>query len=531
MFEGNPNLRGFEEKLEYTQEELLEYVKCKEDIIYFAEKYFKIISVDKGEMTIQLWDYQKKVLKAFMNPPRRHTLLSQPRQSAKTTTTSLYMLHFILFNADKKVAVLANKQDTAIEILDRVKFAYERLPLFLQQGIKEWNKKKIILENESLIVAAGSSKSAISGLSISLLYLDEFAKIPDHLAIDFINSVFPVIFSSETGRIVISSTPVGLNHWYDIWIKAVRDEKSSFYPIKIHWWELPRPRGTEQWKEDIIREFGKKFFLQEMACAFIGSSSTLVDPDALERLQFQEPIDYRFGYALSIYEYPIDGQKYIISVDTGKGTSRDSSVIQVLKIISKRNIEQVAVYRSNTISTANFSELCISVSQMYNEAEIMLENNDIGSSVADMIWFHHEYDKILNLDPKGLGIRSTRSTKLKGNLLLKKYVEKRWVKIVDKITIEELSRYVEEDGKQNVFSAEGNFHDDCVTSLIWGVYYCECPLFDGVDDSGGPVIQPENQIEPPIVIISTSNMLDLDEENIKFLDEGGSFNNTSNPYA
>jgi terminase large subunit-like protein len=521
MFESNSNLRGVDEKIEYTPEQIKECLRCEEDIIYFAEKYFYIISIDKGEIKIPLREYQKKVLKAFINPPRRHTLLSQPRQSAKTTTTSIYMLHFILFNSDKNVAVLANKEDTAKEILERVKFAYERLPLFLQKGIKEWNKKRIVLENNSKVIAAGSSKSAISGLSISLLYLDEFAKIPDHLADDFIKSVFPVIFSSQTGRIVISSTPVGLNHWYDIWIKAVRDEKSDFYPIKIHWWELPW--GTEEWKENIIRQYGKKFFLQEFACSFIGSTSTLIDPDSLERLSFIDPIDYRFGYNLNIYEYPIDKQKYIISVDTGKGTSRDSSVIQVLKINSKRSVEQVAVYRSNTISTANFSEICISVSQMYNEAEIMLENNDIGSSVADMIWYHHEYDKILNLDPKGLGIRSTRATKLKGNLLLKKYVEKRWVKIVDKVTIEELSRYVEEDGKNNVFSAEGNFHDDAVTSLIWGIFYLECKFFDGIDDSGGPVIALENQIEPPIVIFSNGATPDLDDENIKFLEEGGNF--------
>lgn len=262
MFQGNPNLRGIGEQIEYSEEQLKEYIRCKEDIIYFAEKYFHIISIDKGEIKIPLREYQKKILKALMNPPKRHSLISAPRQSSKTSTVSIYMTHFMIFNSEKTIAVLANKESTSIEILDRVKYAYERLPLWLQQGVESWARKSLKLENDSKIVAAASSKSAISGLSVALLYVDEFAKIPEHLAKDFMDSVFPTIYSSQSGRIILSSTPVGLNQWYVIWQAALKG--SDFFPIKINWWELPW--GTEEWKQTIIATFGRTHFAQEYSC-------------------------------------------------------------------------------------------------------------------------------------------------------------------------------------------------------------------------------------------------------------------------
>lgn len=270
-------------------------------------------------------------------------------------------------------------------------------------------------------------------------------------------------------------------------------------------------------------------------CQFLGSNSTLVDPDVLERMETKQPIDYMMGYLFSIWERPIPGVKYILSVDSAKGTGKDFSVIQVVKVLTKTKIEQVAVYRCNTISTHDFAEVIIQVSEMYWQAEIMLENNDVGSSVAECLWFFWEYDKILNCDPKGLGIRSTRKTKLQGNLLLKKYLENGWLKINCDLTKQELSRYVEETGKASCFAAEAGSHDDLVTSLLWNCFYMETPFFDGIDDSGGLVIKDKNKLEeqyPEPVIIQTGSFgPHLDDENGNFLNNGGSFGNQINPYS
>lgn len=260
-FKGYDTLRSAGEKIEYTPEQLEELIRCERDIIYFANKYFFIKSIDLGETLIPLREYQKRMLKAMID--NRKCVLLCPRQSAKTTTTSIFILHFILFNNAKNVAVLANKQDTAIEVMDRIQFAYIRLPYWLQQGVQEFTKTQIRLENESKVKAAATSKSAISGLSIALLYVDEVAKIEDHVCQDFFDSVLPVVESSKTGRIILSSTPLGLNYFYTVWKKAVT-KQSDYFPIRVHWWEVPDK--DEKWKAKIIRSEGPRYFNQEFGC-------------------------------------------------------------------------------------------------------------------------------------------------------------------------------------------------------------------------------------------------------------------------
>ena len=508
MYQGDPTLRGAGEKIEYTPELMREYIRCKEDIIYFAEKYFKIITIDDGEITIKLWDFQKKLLKAFVDPsPKRHAIVLASRQVGKSTISTIFVLWYALFNEDKTIAILANKEKTSKEILRRIKFAYQNLPLWLQQGIADagWNQNSISLENGVRLLSASTSSSAIRGESISLLYLDEFAFVPQNIADDFMASVYPTISSGKTSKIILLSTPNGINHFYDIWKNAIHGE-NNFKPIRVKWDEVPGK--THEWKEEVINDIGLVKWRAEYECKFLGSTSTLIDPELLERLKSKQPLELKLGNLLQVFEYPKEGVMYILGVDAAKGTGLDYSVIQVLKITNEHDVSQVAVYRYNMIEPYNFAQVCIETSKFYNNAYMMIENNGEGGQVADAIWYNFEYDYILNCDKKGIGIRSTKKSKLAANLLLKRYLEHGWLDIIHKDTIAELSKY-EETGP-NVFKASRYDHDDCVTSLLWGLYFLTTTFFDGknmdvhkIDDKFK--IDSETESDIPVTMIVDDN--------------------------
>lgn len=483
MFQGNKLLRASGESIEYTKELIDEYIRCKEDIIYFAEKYFYISSIDGGRHVIKLYEFQKKVLKVYDSPPdeKSHIIMMMARQMGKTTVSTIYLLHYIIFNKDKNVAILANKEKTALEIMRRIKMAYESLPNWLQQGIVEggWNKSSIILENGVRLIAATTSSDSISGEAISLLYMDEFAKVKPHIAEDFITATMPVITSGKTSKVIMVSTPLGMNHFYDFWSGARRNE-NDFYPIKVSWWE--HPDRDENWKIKTLRLLNndKAKFNQEYGCKFLGSSETLVDADILERIQPLQPVDYKLNGIFKIYEHPVEGGFYIMGVDTAKGTGRDYSVVQVLKIINEHEVRQVAIYKYNKVDTHEYAQVCIGISKYYNNAHMMIENNAEGGETANTIWYEYEYDYIINCDKKGIGIRSTKKSKLVANLTIKRYVENGWLQLVDKDTVAELSRYIEVS--TNVFKAETRTtHDDCVTALIWAIYFVTTDFFDDKD--------------------------------------------------
>lgn len=425
-----------------------------------------------------MYDFQKKIIKAFLEPPdkKRHVCLLSGRQIGKTTVASIYILHYILFNSDKTVGVLANKEETASEILRRIKLAYINLPYFLQQGIMDggWNIKSLLLENGSKIVTGTTSSSSIRSKSISLLYVDEFAHIQDHLIKEFMESVFPTIYSRKTSQIVLVSTPKGLNHFYDIYTNSVKG-KNSFYPIKVNWWDVPG--RDNDFKQNIIDNFGMQHWKQEYAADFLGSSSTLIDADVLQRLNHQEPIFTKYGYLLRIYEPPEEGHFYIIGADASKGIGQDFATIQVLKVISEKNVEQVATYANNKIDPYNFAQVVIEISKLYNEAPILLENNGEGGQVIDAVWHQFEYDKIVNYEKKGLGIRSSVKTKLSACLILKRYIENGWLQLVDKDTIRQLTFF--EEKSENIFKATGSQNDDLVASLYWAIYFLQTNQYDG----------------------------------------------------
>lgn len=509
MYLGNSQLRSANESIEYSREMLEETIKCKTDIIYFAEKYFYIVTIDEGRRLIELWDFQKKMLKSLVESQKydgenkRHVIIKMPRQQSKTTIMTIYILWYSLFNKDKAVAILAHKEDTSKEILERIKFAYKLIPLWLQQGIVDggWSKKSIRLSNGVKIMAASTASDTISGETISLLYMDEFAKVKTHIAEEFITSTYPVISSGKKSKIIITSSPLGLNHFYEFWTRAVQG-KSNFFPISVGWWE--HPDRDKKWKEDTIKDIGKVRFAQEYECKFLGSSETLIDSDILEQCIPQDAIELKWGGSFQIYEKPVQGFRYIVASDSAKGTGADYSVIQVLKTIDSQHLEQVAVYRNNMIGARDFAQVCISVSKYYNNAPLMVENNAEGATVCDVIWHEYEYENLINLDKKGLGIRSTKSTKLTANILLKEYMEKGYLKIVDARTIYELSRY--EEINPNVFACPRDVHDDCVSSLLWAIYFIKTPYFDGevierdqIEDKY-KIENVNTDNEPPIII-------------------------------
>lgn len=478
MYQGNPLLRSAGEKVVMTKEQIDEYIRCKNDILYFAENYFYIIS-NNAKKLIVLWEFQKKILKAMLNPPdnKRHICLLSSRQIGKSCLSSIFITHYALFNKDGNIAILANKEASAKLVLEKIQTAYQNFPLWLQKGVSTagWNKESMTLENGIKIFAASSSSESIRGTSNSVIVLDEAAFLPPHIWPAFWNSIYSTISSIDSAKIIMVSTPKGLNHFYEIYSKAVRGE-NDFYPIKISWQQ--HPERDEKWAEKTRRDMGDlQAFLQEHCCQFLGSSNTLISPGMLESIQTKNPIDYKYNGSMLIYELPIEGCQYVLGVDPSRGTGSDYAIIQVLKINSEKDIDQVAVFRNNEIDPEIFAGIVVGVSEYYNNAEMMVESNDIGELVCDKIFYEYECDRLINFDKNGLGIRATKKTKLAGVLLLKKYIENGWFQINDMKTLYELSRF--EEKTPGSYSAIGqNEHDDTISGCIWGLYYLISGFYD-----------------------------------------------------
>lgn len=518
MFNGNPLLRAIGDNPALEQWQLEEYAKCKADILYFADNYYMVKSVDGGNVLFKPREYQRKVLKALFQPPdwRRHFILLAPRQTGKTTIIGCYIAHHVLFNNDKECALLSFKEAGAIEILDRIKLGIENLPIWMQQGVDTWNAKTIKFENGSLVIAGATNKHAVSGRSLSILYSDESSKIAPNIASDFWNAVMPVIASSESGKIIQSSTPYGRNLFYDDWVKA-RSGKSDFYPMRVAW-NAPgiTPIRDEKFKENIIKTKGMIHWNQEYACEFVGSSSTLIEGSHIEKITPADPVVKRYSDALKVYERPVKGAYYVMGMDSAMGVGRDYSVLQVLRIHAARKVEQVAVFRANTYGIPDFAQIAVEVSKWYNDCPIMLENNAEGSKAAYVIWVELECDNLLNIkateksisSTNGLGVRSTKKTKTAALVGLKDYIENDQLELVDQDTRDELFKF-EENDQGNYAASEG--HDDCVMALAWAVYYFYTNRadFPGADELDIHQIAEENRVEEnwtftPFIRVSSS---------------------------
>jgi hypothetical protein len=467
---GNPKLKRINMVLQLTEEQVREYVKCAENPIYFIENYVKIITLDKGFVQISLYPFQRQAV-SDINDNRR-VIVKAGRQVGKTTMVVGYILWYILFNQDKFVAILANKAPTAREILNRIKIAYEALPLWLQQGVRTWNKGDIELENNCRVMATSTASSAIRGYSISLLYLDEFAFVPSNIADEFFTSVYPTISSGTQSKILISSTPNGMNHYYKMWTEAV-EGLNGFKYIEANWRQVP---GRDQkWADEQRRVLGEEKFLQEMECEFMGSAGTLLSAAALKSLAFVKPLHLSEN-GIKIYEQPIANRNYAISVDVSRGKGLDYSAFVVVDVNSVP-YKVVATYKDNNISPLVYPSIIKRIGDYYNSAYVLVEINDNGQQVVDSLFEDYEYENILStVDLKGKvsltwgygnksqrGIRTTKSVKRLGCSIMKNLIEGQKIIIQDFDTIAELSTFIARGGS---FEAEEGSHDDLVMCLV-----------------------------------------------------------------
>ena len=467
---GNPNLKNVGQNVEWTEETLQEYVKCKDDPEHFIRGYVKIVHVDQGLVPFEMYDYQKDMIHKFND--NRFVICKMPRQTGKSTTIISFLLHYILFNESTNVAILANKGAVARELLSRLQLAYEHLPKWLQQGVVIWNKGNIEVENGSKVIASATSSSAVRGSSFNIIFLDEFAHVPQNIAEQFFTSVYPTISSGESTKVLIVSTPLGLNMFYKMWVEA-EEGRSEYVPIEVHWSEMPGRDG--KWKEQTIKNTSEVQFTQEFECEFVGSTYTLIAPSKLRTMVFKNPIHQSNN--LDVYEHPIKNHTYALVADTAQGKGVDFSAFSVFDV-SQMPYKQVAVYRDNQISPMLYPNVIYQVGNKYNMAHVLVEVNDIGSQVADTLHYDLEYENIMIITMRGragqqigggfakniqLGLRTSKQIKRIGCATLKDLIEQDQLIVLDFNTIKELTTFALQN---NTYQAEEGAHDDIAMTLV-----------------------------------------------------------------
>ena len=471
VYLGNPNLKRANTQIQFTEKQIVEFLKCKDDPVYFALNYIKIVSLDEGEVPFKMYPFQEKLVRRFHE--NRFNICKMPRQTGKSTTCVSYLLHYALFNANVNIAILANKASTARDLLNRLQFAYEKLPKWMQQGILVYNKGSMELENGSKIIAASTSASAVRGGSYNIIFLDEFAFIPNHIADQFFASVYPTISSGKNTKVIMVSTPHGMNHFYRYWHDAERGE-NEYVPTEVHWSEVPG--RDDKWRAQTIKNTSEAQFRVEFECEFLGSVDTLIAPSKLKAMVYQNPTTRNAG--LDVYEQPIDKHDYMITVDVARGVGFDYSAFVVVDITEFPH-RLVAKYRNNEIKPMLFPNIIWEVARNYNNAFILCEVNDIGDQVASILNYDLEYSNLLMCSMRGragqivgqgfsgkktqLGVKMSKTVKKVGSLNLKTMIEGDKVIINDYEIISELTTFI---SKSNSFEAEEGCNDDLAMCLV-----------------------------------------------------------------
>jgi len=471
VYLGNPNLKKANVPVEFTQEQVLEFIKCKNDPVYFARNYIKIVSLDYGEVPFDMYGFQEKLIRNFHE--NRFNICRMPRQTGKSTTCVSYLLHYAVFNDNVNIAILANKASTARDLLGRLQFAYEKLPKWMQQGIVSWNKGSLELENGSKIIAASTSASAVRGGSYNVIFLDEFAFIPNHIADDFFASVYPTISSGKSTKVLIVSTPKGMNHFYRMWHDAERG-KNEYIPTDVHWSEVP---GRDQkWKEQTIKNTSEQQFKVEFECEFLGSVDTLISAPKLRAMVYEDPIKKNAG--LDVYKEPIKDHNYVVTVDVARGVEKDYSAFTVFDTTTFP-YELVAKYKNNTIKPIVFPNIIKDIATSYNRAFILVEVNDIGDQVGSILHMDLEYENLLMCSMRGragqivgqgfsgkksqMGVKMSKTVKKTGCMNLKALIEDDKILIKDYDVISELTTFI---SKKDTFEAEDGCNDDLAMCLV-----------------------------------------------------------------
>ncbi len=471
IYLGNPNRKKANTQIEFTQENIEEYLKCKDNPVYFAQNYVKIVTLDHGLQPFKTYDFQEKLINNFYK--NRFNICKMPRQTGKSTTVISFLLHHVVFNDSVNIGILANKASTARELLSRLQVAYENLPKWMQQGILSWNKGSLELENGSKILAASTSASAVRGMSFNILFLDEFAFVPNHIADAFFASVYPTITSGKSTKVIIVSTPHGMNHFYRMWHDA-ENGSNDYIPTDVHWSEVPG--RDEKWKKQTIKNTSEQQFKIEFECEFLGSVDTLIAPSKLKTLIYDNPIQRNAG--LDVYEPPKKKHDYVMTVDVARGVGNDYSAFIIVDITEFPH-RVVAKYRNNTIKPMLFPNVIWELARKYNEAFVLCEVNDIGDQVAAILQYDLEYQNLLMCSMRGragqivgqgfsgaktqLGLKMSKTVKKVGSLNLKTLIEEDKLFFNDYEIISELTTFI---SKHNSFEAEEGCNDDLAMCLV-----------------------------------------------------------------
>ena len=471
VYLGNPNLKKAGTEIQFTKKQIQEWIKCKSDPLYFSMKYMQIINLDEGLVPFSMYDFQKKILMDFHE--NRFNIAKLPRQTGKSTTVVAYLLHYAIFNDSVNIGILANKASTARELLGRLQLAYENLPKWMQHGILVWNKGNVELENGSKILAASTSASAVRGMSFNILFLDEFAFVPNHVAEQFFASVYPTITSGKSTKVIIISTPNGMNHFYKMWEDA-RNGKNGYVTNEVHWSQVP---GRDaKWKEETLKNTSKRQFAQEFECDFLGSADTLISPAKLQAIPFEDPIQSNAG--LDVYERNKEGHEYIITVDVARGIGGDYSAFIVFDITTLP-YKIVAKYRDNEIKPVLFPSVILQVAKEYRFPYILVEVNDIGDSIAATLNYDLEYPNVLMCAMRGragqivgqgfsgnktqLGVKMSITVKKLGCSNLKALLEDDKLIFKDFDILRELTTFIQ---RKQSWEADDGYHDDLVMCMV-----------------------------------------------------------------
>ena len=472
---GNPNVKRDGVLQQWTPDLLQEYKKCMNDPIYFVETYVKVISLDDGMVPFILYPYQRRMFEQFQE--NRFSIVLACRQSGKSISACAYLLWYVLFNPEKTVAILANKGATAREMLNRITLMLENIPFFLQPGSKALNKGSLEFSNNSRILAAATSGSSIRGMSVNLLYLDEFAFV--ERAAEFYTSTYPVISAGKDTKVIVTSTANGIgNQFHKIWEGSVQ-EINEFKNFRVDWWDVPG--RDEKWKEQTISNTSQLQFDQEFGNTFFGTGDTLVNADTLLNLRAKPPKRYMEGGLLKIYEEPIKGHDYIMTVDVSKGRGQDYSTFTLIDI-SVRPFAQVAVYRNNTISPLLFPNIIYKYAKPYNDAYVVVESNDQGSVVCNGLYHDLEYENMhveSSVKANAIGIEINRKTKRLGCSAIKDILENKRLTINDDSTILEISTF---EAKGQSYEASDGNHDDLMMNLVLFGYFVSTQYFSDMTD-------------------------------------------------
>lgn len=521
-YQGNRKLKNSDISIDFSLEEAVEISKCQEDPMYFFENYIKIVSLDRGIINFKPHQFQKDMVDLSIK--NRFVICKWPRQQGKTTTVAALLLWYVLFNDNYSIALLAHKAEQAREILERIQLAYENLPFWLQQGIIEWNKGNIKLENGSEIKAFATSEGGVRGQSYNFVYLDEFAHIELNLQESFMTSTYPVISSGKDTKIIITSTPRGFELFYKIWNDA-KNGRNNFKTHEAEWHQMPG--RDEAWKEETIRNTSQRQFDQEFNTEFLGSTNTLIDPNKLRTMTYFEPLFEQTD--LTVFRTPKEGHVYVCTVDTSEGLNLDYHAFAIIDVTNVP-YEVVAVFHSNTLPPILLPNVIYNTCKIYNDALVLIEIQTNGQLVANILYQDLEYENILMTVQKGkfgqrlsagfqgtkmkMGVQMSKQVKRIGCSNLKALIENDKLIINDFRILNELMNFVVD--KQSFAAAEG-FNDDITMTLVIFGWMASQELFKDITDSRIREhlllanIDAVEQDVTPFGIIDDGQLLDYDD--------------------